>query len=129
MKRYQSNFRYIPGLSQAANQIIKIQKSLYQAANPINTRSAFREMGIITIFNLNQLNSPEKTTFDLREVKKMRFYEESFLYQLFQSHLPMTRNQLSLLQYYQKRNQQKEKKKCQRINLAYFSSPEKKAKK
>ena len=104
MKRYESSFKNIPGLSTSANQIIKIHKSFYEAANPINCRSAFREMGIVTFLNFNLFNSIERTYFDLKEVKKIRFYEESFLNQLYESKMPMTNNQIILFQYYKKKS-------------------------
>lgn len=128
MKRYESSFKNIPGLSTSANQIIKIHKSFYEAANPINCRSAFREMGIVTFLNFNLFNSIERTYFDLKEVKKIRFYEESFLNQLYESKMPMTNNQIILFQYYQKKNQKQTKNKTQTVKLSYFPSPDRKKK-
>lgn len=80
MKRYESNYKIIPGLSKSANQIIKIHKSFYEVANLFNCRSAFREMGIVTFFHINIFNCIETTNFDLKEFKKIRFKKTTYIY-------------------------------------------------
>ena len=85
-------------------------------------------MGIVTFLNFNLFNSIERTYFDLKEVKKIRFYEESFLNQLYESKMPMTNNQIILFQYYQKKNQKQTKNKTQTVKLSYFPSPDRKKK-
>lgn len=123
MKQFQSNFRALPGLSKLCNQIIKIYKSLYQAANPMNCRSAFRQIGITTTFYLNYTKFPEIVTFDLTQIKRIRFYEESYLNQLFRSRMHMTNNQIMFYNNYQK---EMKKKNTTTITLTYFPSPKKK---
>ena len=44
MKQYESNYKYDESLSKAANKVLKIHKSLYDGADPINCRAAFRVM-------------------------------------------------------------------------------------
>lgn len=126
MKQIQSNFRANPELTKVCNQIIKIHKSLYQVANPINCRSAFRQIGIITTLYLNFAQFPELVTFDLIQIKRIRFYEESYLNQLFRSRMPMTNNQMMLYNFYQKNKNKNKKKQKTTITLTYFPSPKKK---
>lgn len=105
MKRFESNYRNDPKLSQQTNEIRKIYQSLYKMATPDNCRAAFSCIGIVGkieffINHLNALVMMQLAYLDITQCSGIRCYSISHIEELVSQNRPISPNQSLIYQYH-----------------------------
>lgn len=77
-------------LTYQSKQLYKIHQSIYPACSPINCRGAFRMAGLVTQVIINNGSFGEKVYLDLLSIKKVVFYQISYISYLVERRITLT---------------------------------------
>ena len=102
MKRFMNDFKAPNDLTAQSRQLFKIHQSIYKCCTPINCRSAFREIGITTKYDVINGKITEISVFNLLSVRKIKCYEISYIQDLISNNVQLTPNQLYIYQQTQR---------------------------
>ena len=105
MKKLMNDIKPPNHLTYQSKQLYKMHQSIYRACSPINCRGAFRMAGLVTQVIINNGYFREIVYLDLLQMKKVVFYQISYISDLVEKGIALTPNQQFI--YLQDPNQQR----------------------